>query len=89
MSRQEQLIGQIHNINDKMLGFATSSQRAAQSYEAHMILYRVAASAGDKEGLERERDTLHTLLDVILDSGVHVAQCEKDIAELVKALSAQ
>lgn len=89
MNRQEQLIGQIRNLNDKMLGFATSSERAARTYEAHMILYRVAASADDKAGIERERDTLHTLLDVILDSGVHVAQCEREIAVLFKELSAQ
>lgn len=89
MGRQEQLIEETTQLNDKMFGFANNSTRAAQSYEAHMILYRVAVSAGDKDAMEKERETLHTLLDVILDSGIHVTQCEKDLAVLFRELNAQ
>jgi hypothetical protein len=47
-----------------------------------MMLYNVAASASDENGMQAHRDTLHSTLDVLLDSGAMIAQLTKDIKKI-------
>lgn len=58
---------------------ADAAERASQTYTATMTLYNVAANAGDKNAMATHRETLHTMVDVILDSGAMIAQLTKDM----------
>ena len=55
-----------------------SSERAGNTYAAHMQLYNVAVSAKDETAMEQHRLTLHSMLDVILDGGLSISQMQEE-----------
>lgn len=51
----------------EILDDAKSSEVASNRYQAHLVLYNEAVKMNDAGEIAAQRDTLHTLLDVILD----------------------
>lgn len=61
---------------------AISTGRIGDQYSAHMSLYNVAASNCDKEEMEKQRETLHSLLDHMLDNGAVLGEGQRDMQKL-------
>ena len=69
-------------LSKTMNDHANTAMRASRTYTASMELYNVAAEAGDEKRMQELRDTLHTTVDVILDSGAMIATLQKQIHEI-------
>lgn len=78
----EEAAKQVREITDKMTEHGDTSERASRTYEATMMLYNVAAQAGDEKAMQAHRDSLHTTIDVILDSGAMIFQLKKQIKDI-------
>lgn len=76
--RYNEAVIRLSEIADQMQGHADAANRASFTYAAHMTLYNVATDAFDEKGMELNRDTLHTTLDIILDSGAMLSQLRKE-----------
>lgn len=82
MISYQDAMDRINTIQKQITEHADASERASQTYTATMMLYNVACSAADKKAMSLHRDTLHTVLDVLLDSGAMIADLQKQIKEL-------
>lgn len=69
---------QIMDLDRRILEQGNSAERAGNTYSAHMQLFNVALGAKDNVAMEQHRLTMHTMLDVILDSGVTVANMNEE-----------
>ncbi len=74
----EQLRQQIMDLDKRILEQGNAAERAGNTYFAHMQLYNVAVGAKDQKAQEEHRLAMHTMLDVILDSGVTVANMNEE-----------
>lgn len=77
---------QIMDLDQRILEQGNSAERAGNTYQAHMQLFNVAVGAKDEKGMEQHRLTMHTMLDVILDSGVTVARMSEERQKLALKL---
>lgn len=53
------------------------AENASHMYQSHMGMFNMAAIAGNKESMEKERNDLHTLLDSLLDATMLTLQAQK------------
>lgn len=74
-------------ISGRMSEHADTAQRASRTYAATMELYNVAAEAGDEKAMQAHRDTLHTTVDVILDSGAMIATLDRDRRKIAESVT--
>lgn len=68
----------VRDIGNRMIEHSEAAERASRTYEAHMSLFNVAASAGDEKAMEEHRNALHSTVDIILDSGAMIAALKRD-----------
>lgn len=71
-------IKKCRELGDLMTNHADAAQRASRTYAATMELYNVAAESGDEAAMQAHRDTLHTTVDIILDSGAMIGKLTKE-----------
>lgn len=69
-------------LTNQMQEHADASTLASRTYAATLELYNVAAEAADEKAMQLHRDTLHTTVDVILDSGAMLAQLRKKMKDI-------
>jgi len=77
----------IRELGNTMSEHAETAERASRTYSATMELYNVAASAGDEEAMQRHRDTLHSTVDTILDSGAMIASITRQQKEISRSVT--
>lgn len=82
----EQLRKQIMELDQKILEQGNAAERSGNTYQAHMQLFNVAVGNNDQAGQEQHRLTMHTMLDVILDSVVTVARMNEERQKLALRL---
>lgn len=80
-------LDRLYELDRQLCSAGQAAQRAGHTYEAHMQLFNVAVSAKDEAAMEQHRLTLHTMLDVILDSGVTIARMNEERFELAVKLA--
>lgn len=71
-------LDRLRELDQQLFERGQAAQRAGDTYQAHMQLFNVAVSAKDDKAMEEHRLTLHTMLDVILDSGVTIARMNEE-----------
>lgn len=73
----------------EMGSHSDTAQRVATRYEAHMSLFRVAASSEDEKEMEVQRDKLHNLLDTMLDSCMSLGKLSSEANKILRSLDPQ
>ena len=83
MSRtRQELNNRIQELNKQLRDRGNEAHRAGETYTATMTLYNVAVSAEDPAEQEKHRLTMHSMLDVILDTGLCIYQMNKELIEI-------
>ena len=82
----EEAAKDIHARQIKMGEAADLATAASNKYSAHMTLYTVAVSTGDKDEVVKQRDILHNLLDQILDTGYEVGTHQRAINVMLRTV---
>jgi len=85
--KYQDAVVKVRDIGNKMVEHSNAAERASRTYEAHMTLFNVAASAGDEEAMQQHRDALHSTVDIILDSGAMIAQLKRDQVEIANSVT--
>ncbi|MAS67361.1 MAG: hypothetical protein CMK82_11275 [Pseudomonadales bacterium] len=80
--RLSEAMPRVRELQKKMGEAANLAERDSHRYQAHMTLYNVAVMANDAKQMEQERLTLHSALDGILDAGLTVGMCQREINEI-------
>lgn len=75
MTRQEQIVRQLQNLERGAAGLALR-------YPAHFNLHLAACLNGDREEITRRRDELHTVLDALLDNTEAVQHLQRELVRL-------
>lgn len=83
----EAAIKKSQEIGMKMQEHANTATLASRTYTATMELYHVAAAAGDEKAMEAHRQTLHTTVDTILDSGAMIALLQRDANKIANEIT--
>ncbi len=82
----EDIRKRIMELDQSIIDQGNSAERAGNTYQAHMQLFNVAVGNNDQTAQEQHRLTMHTMLDVILDSGVTVASMNAERQKLALRL---
>ena len=79
-------IKRIRDHTARMTELGNTSQRISMQYEAHMTLYTVGASSRDEETMAKERETLHSLLDHLLDNAALFGSAQHELQEIIASV---
>lgn len=88
MSNRDKANAYADKVNE-MGQHASTAQRVATQYEAHMSLFQVAAANQDPTEMELQRDKLHGLLDSMLDSAMSLGKLRGEAEALLRSMSQQ
>ncbi len=78
-------VKELTKLGNDMQELGNTSSRIGQQYEAHMTLYNVAAATGDEQAMATERQTLHDLLDHLLDNGAQIGLGQRKREQIIRS----
>ena len=76
--KYEDALIKLREIAIVMQAHGDTAERAGRTYAAMMELYNVASCSDDKVAMEQHRNSLHTCLDSILDSGAMLDELRRE-----------
>ena len=85
--RYNQALTKIRELGNKMSEHAETAEKASRTYSATMELYSIASAAGDEKTMQAYRDTLHTAVDIILDSSAMISKFQQEQKEIARQVT--